>query len=358
MRGAVVYRYRVTNAGDITVNNININDDRIGTLMVGTLAPGQQSSFICSAPFTPPVGVTTNIAQAIGTSAMSQTTGNVTSNQATAVVEVQQPSLVCLLKSTACNRAGDQVTVTLTLTNGPVPITVNSISGLPGTLNPAPPFDLAPNETKTLTTTFNTASASATFTVTVNGTVKTNGFCSVKADGTAVGTAVSATCSLTISCGGKCDTICFKPPTQCQIFLNKLPSGTIVIGGVNFNNPIDIQTNGPAIQRALNPCVTGISCRLTPLQRLNQGYVAAQLSLAAHGGGTNSPIALNVLWGRLGCYPKLTNFAPVTLSNGVTLTPNSMVKDLFEQARKAIQQNRTADFIPLAQLFELLNSCA
>jgi hypothetical protein len=154
----------------------------------------------------------------------------------------------------------------------------------------------------------------------------------------------------------KCDTICFRPPTQCQLFLNCLPSGTIIIGGVNFNKPISIRTNGQAIQRALNPCLFGTNCRLTPLQYLNQGYVAAQLSLAAHGGGTNSIIAINVLWGRLRCYPRLANFAPVTLSNGVTLTPGSMLKDLFMQAESAIRGNRTSDMLLLAQLFALLNA--
>lgn len=160
----------------------------------------------------------------------------------------------------------------------------------------------------------------------------------------------------------KCEKICFRPPILCQIFLNKLPPGTILIGGINNNNPVNIQTNGTAIRNALFPCPgANPNCPLTPLQQLNQQFVAAQLSLAANG-GVSSPVAMNVLWSNLSCYPDIVKVLPVTLSNGFTFTPDSMVKDLFDQARKAITENRTvenrnADMIKLAKLFKLLNSC-
>ena len=157
----------------------------------------------------------------------------------------------------------------------------------------------------------------------------------------------------------KCDTICFRPPILCQIFFDRLPAGTILIAGVNNNNPINIQTNGTLIRNALIPCPISF-CTLTPLQYFNQQFVAAQLSLAAVG-GPGSPSGINALWSNLNCYSTLTNFPPVTLSNGVTLTPNSMLKELFEQARKVITENRTAanrasDMTKLADLLKLLNS--
>jgi hypothetical protein len=118
-----------------------------------------------------------------------------------------------------------------------------------------------------------------------------------------------------------------------------------MIGGVNFNNPIDIRSNIPIIRQALQ----GGS---SPLQQLNREFVAAQLSLAS-AGGSGSPAALNALNGRLGCYG--LNFAPVRLSNGFTLSPNSTLNDLFQQARSAIRENRTTDMLTLAGLFDQLN---
>lgn len=91
---------------------------------------------------------------------------------------------------------------------------------------------------------------------------------------------------------------------------------------------------------------------LTPLQRLNQEFVAAQLSINS-AGGAGSPVAYNVFWSMLSCYN--ITFAPVTLSNGFVLSPASMLNDLFEQAQLAIRQNRTADMDKLALVFDLLN---
>src|SRR5207248_7427242 len=112
--------------------------------------------------------------------------------------------------------------------------------------------------------------------------------------------------------GPKCEKICFRPPILCQIFLNRLPARTILIGGVNNNSPINIQTNGTLIRNALIPCPIS-NCTLTPLQQLNQQFVAAQLSLAAVG-GPSSPVGIDALWSNLSCYSTLTNFQPVQLS--------------------------------------------
>ena len=155
----------------------------------------------------------------------------------------------------------------------------------------------------------------------------------------------------------KCDTICFQPPSLCVIFLDKLPNGAIFVGGVNFNNPVNIRTQEALIKSALQGgSLFGNS--LTPLQRLNKGYVAAQLSLLRAGGSASSPVAVNALWSCLRCYnTQLAGFTPIALSNGKTLSPDSMVKELFDQARQAILSNNTGDMLKLAGLFEMLNTC-
>jgi len=354
---AAQYRFRVTNTGDITINNIVINDDKLGSIPVGNLAPGVSSSFICPAPFTPPLGVTTNTARAVGTSAFSPVVNNVQSNQVTATVQVQRPSLSCSLSSTVCQQPGDPVTLTLTLTNGPLPITIDSlnVSGLPsGSFTPVPPFPMAANETKVLTVTFPGPQANTTVTVTANGTVNTSGFCLVQANGNSVNAQVSTTCTITLICGilPKCDTICFKTPSNCELLLDCcLPNGAILIGGLNFNNPINVKTNVAAIKKALHPCLVN-NCTLSPLQQLNQQFVAAQLSLLSAGG---SAVTINVLWGTISCYGgALKTFTPITLSDGTVIGPNTMLKVLFMAAETAIRQNRTQDMVAIANIFKLL----
>ncbi len=147
----------------------------------------------------------------------------------------------------------------------------------------------------------------------------------------------------------KCDTICFRSPQYYLLNLNSLPGGTVLIAGANNNQPVST-TNRTAIALALRGNATGFG--LTPLQRFNQEFVAAQLSINS-AGGSGSPVVFNVFWSMLSCYN--INFAPVMLSNGVTLSPASMLNDLFEQAQLAIRQNRTADMAQLALIFDLLN---
>ena len=131
--------------------------------------------------------------------------------------------------------------------------------------------------------------------------------------------------------------------------LNSLPGGTVLIGGANNNQPVST-SNRTTIALALRGSATGFG--LTPLQRLNQEFVAAQLSLNS-AGGPGSPVTYNVFWSMLSCYN--INFAPVTLSNGAMLSPASMLNELFDQAQLAIRQNRTADMAQLALIFDLLN---
>lgn len=144
----------------------------------------------------------------------------------------------------------------------------------------------------------------------------------------------------------KCDTICFRDPIYFQLRLNYLPGGSILIGGFNLNNPVSIQRSKDQIRNAL---MGGSG----PLQQLNQQFVATQLSLAFNG-GTASPVVFNTFWSPLKCSG--VYFNPVTLSNGVTLAPDSLLDTLYQQSQLAIRENRTADMIPLAQILALLNS--
>lgn len=148
----------------------------------------------------------------------------------------------------------------------------------------------------------------------------------------------------------KCDTICFRAPQYYLLNLDRLPRGTVLIGGINNNQPVS-SSNTQAIALALRGRVTG-TLPLTSPQRLNQEFVAAQLSINA-AGGAGSPVAYNAFWSMLGCYQ--ISFAPVTLSNGAAISPNSMLNDLFQQSQLAILENRTADMNALAAIFDLLN---
>lgn len=142
----------------------------------------------------------------------------------------------------------------------------------------------------------------------------------------------------------KCQSLCFRAPQYFALNFSRLPEGVVVIGGINFNIPISA-SNVAAIRLAL---AGGAS----PLQRLNREFLAAQLSLEL-AGGHSSPSVFTALWSLLSCSG--LSFAPATLSNGFTLTPNSMLNDLFEQTRLAIRDNRAADMLVLANLFAQIN---
>lgn len=144
----------------------------------------------------------------------------------------------------------------------------------------------------------------------------------------------------------KCDTICFRSPFDWLLTQQiRWPNGAILVGGVNFNNPISIRRNEALIRQVLQ----GGS---GPMQQLNKEFVALQMSLAAHG-GTGSPVVFNVFWSPLRCSG--LNFTQVTLSNGVTLNRDSLLDTLFMQCTLAIKENRTQDMVALAQIVALLN---
>lgn len=140
-----------------------------------------------------------------------------------------------------------------------------------------------------------------------------------------------------------CSTICFRSPQYFLLNATTLPSRVgVEIGGVNFNVPT----------RGLTAIKLALRGGSNPLQQLNEQFVAAQLNLIG-AGGHSSPSAFTALRSPLSCYG--LNFSPVTLSNSFTLRPDSLLNDLFEQARFAIRDNRTADMLAIASLFKLLN---
>ncbi|MEO6725361.1 MAG: HYR domain-containing protein, partial [Blastocatellia bacterium] len=161
----------------------------------------------------------------------------------------------------------------------------------------------------------------------------------------------TSTCSFKVSIEVKtCDTICFYSPQYYLLHLNNLPHGQVLIGGVNYNSPVN--TNDRAdIKMALQGNALGYGT-LTPLQQLNQEFVAAQLS--AEGAGNDGGARMFTVnesplhaWG--------LNLVPVPLGNGFTITRDTLLKDLFAQARSSIFENRTADMVLLTGVFDLLN---
>lgn len=144
--------------------------------------------------------------------------------------------------------------------------------------------------------------------------------------------------------GEPCNTICFRSPRYFLFNSNRLPHGTVIIGGVNYNRPVST-TNTRAMILALRG-------GLTPLQQLNQEFVAAQLN-GLLAGGSGSVKYFHAMEGRLSCYN--LQFDPITLDNGFVLSTESKLKELFEQARFSITQSRSADQIRLAGIFDQLN---
>ncbi len=142
-----------------------------------------------------------------------------------------------------------------------------------------------------------------------------------------------------------CQFICFQSPAFYLVSNNRLPPrGYVLIGGVNFNVPVSIQNGLLEIRRALQG---GPS----PLQQINQQFVAMQLSILVFDGPFGaSPATLS---SSLRCYG--LSFAPVQLSNGVTISRDTTINDLFAQARAAILENRTNDMPGIAMVIALLN---
>ncbi len=141
-----------------------------------------------------------------------------------------------------------------------------------------------------------------------------------------------------------CNAICFRSPQYFRLNLDRLPQGTVLVGGMNFNRPISTTD-----KRAMAMALRG---GFTPLQQLNQEFVAAQLN-TLNAGGDGSPKVFYAMETRLACYG--LKFDPVKLSNDFPLSPETKLKDLFQQARFCIYDNRSGDMLTLARIFDMLN---
>jgi hypothetical protein len=139
-----------------------------------------------------------------------------------------------------------------------------------------------------------------------------------------------------------CSMLCLQSPQYYLLNLDKLPNGMVYIGGVNFNAPVST-SNSTAVKQSL---LGGESA----MQKLNRGYVTAQLSLLRAGMSLGA-----ALRGRCSCNG--VSFAPVMLSSRFILSPNTTLGELLDQARRAILEKREGDMAELAQVFELINYC-
>ena len=151
-----------------------------------------------------------------------------------------------------------------------------------------------------------------------------------------------------------CHTICFGSPLffRNSLASGTLPDGLIILPGFNFNNPAPVQSSSTEIDLILRGG-TAFGGSLNPLQRFNQEYVAAQLSLLRGSGGP--AVTVNILRTGLSCHG--LRFAPVILSYGAVLSPDSTVEDLFTQSR-IVASSSTAtnsDRNAIADIFDLLD---
>lgn len=119
----------------------------------------------------------------------------------------------------------------------------------------------------------------------------------------------------------------------------------MLAAGYNLNNPIVVQGNVNTIRLILQGGMSAI-------QHLNREFVTAQLSMNL-AGGPGSPVVFNVYWSPLRCSG--VRFDPITLSNGVTFTPDSLLDTLMNQTVLAIRESRSQDYDDLAIIWAMLN---
>lgn len=142
-----------------------------------------------------------------------------------------------------------------------------------------------------------------------------------------------------------CASVCLRA-AEYYLTTNRLPSGTVLIYGVNGNNPVS--TSNWAVRVALrgNAGLGG----LTAIQRFNQQYVAFQLNLLAkHFGGELT----SVLQTTPACYG--LNFSPTGLSNGATLRTDTTLGVILAAAQQAAREHRANDLNLITSVLHLLN---
>ncbi|MEO6725242.1 MAG: hypothetical protein ABIU20_06820, partial [Blastocatellia bacterium] len=144
--------------------------------------------------------------------------------------------------------------------------------------------------------------------------------------------------------GDQCNAICYRSPQYFKLNPDRWPHGTVLIAGMNGNHPVSTSN-----KRMMGLALAG---GYTPTQKFNQEFVAAQLN-ALLAGGDGSPKLFYAMEGKLSCYN--LKFDEITLSSGVTLSPDSQLKELYQQARQSIANNSIADQIELTKIFDQIN---
>ncbi|MCG3160160.1 MAG: hypothetical protein JMDDDDMK_01196 [Acidobacteria bacterium] len=114
-------------------------------------------------------------------------------------------------------------------------------------------------------------------------------------------------------------TICFRSAAYFSLNFGTplIPNGSVLIGGVNFNNPV--ATTDPRVKQALD----GQS------GAFNREFVAAQLNIL-NASGLGAANLITALASELSCYG--LQFSLVRLSNGVILSPQSNLTELVSTA--------------------------
>ncbi|HZS07202.1 MAG TPA: hypothetical protein VFD58_20365 [Blastocatellia bacterium] len=157
---------------------------------------------------------------------------------------------------------------------------------------------------------------------------------------------------------GKCHTVCFQSDEffrlkfECLGRMSFLCDLNVIVPGFNFNTPVNACQADDAVLFALKGGSVFGNVPRSDYWLFVQQYVAAQLGLELSASG---PARTDALWSNLSCYVLPPGTLPVTLSNGVTISNDSMLKDLFMQAQFAVRENRVNDEILLGRIFLALN---
>ncbi|MDX2029638.1 MAG: hypothetical protein SF339_03145 [Blastocatellia bacterium] len=144
--------------------------------------------------------------------------------------------------------------------------------------------------------------------------------------------------------GEECTAICYRSPQYFRLNIDSLPRGVVLVAGMNNNRPMSTTD-----KRGMLIALRG---GWTPQQQFNAEFTAAQLNML-NAGGDGSPTVFYALNSRLRCYG--LDFEPVTLSNGVTLSPESHLRELYQVSRQCVALNMTEDLPALTRIFDLLN---
>ena len=143
-----------------------------------------------------------------------------------------------------------------------------------------------------------------------------------------------------------CSLICMRAPGYYEARLGRLPSGSVLIAGVNNNTKVST-TDVDALRLALQGNAAG-GGTFSPQRRFNRQFVTTQLSLLAVPGQDQAALKT-----QLSCYD--LRFS-VKLSNGATLGSASTLGDLITQATLAARSGTATDYATLGDLFDALNS--